>query len=360
MVEPVDHIDNARKKLIDLTLRNRLINYRPAKTRSIKVIDENSREIYEILILKGKAMRFLPKSANPTNPVIKPVFSSPNIIVTEEEITENASIPWHDLDDNAKSLGRHKDLVLQTGFDKEALQKRLFAIYHESTTVLEEQGYTILYLALGFLEWYESTTSQKPLKSPLILIPIDMKRDADRMSYRIEWTNEDIISNISLKEKLKEQGVILPDFDMPEDKNGIDDYFRATIDAIKKFPNWRVLTDIHLDFFSFTKFIMFKDLDAASWPANMGPASHPLISCIFSQSSDASQGIGFSEDEVDQKLAAHNLYHIMDADSSQIAVIEDIKAGRNLVVEGPPGTGKSQTIANAIAESIAQEKVFCS
>jgi len=48
----------------------------------------------------------------------------------------------------------------------------------------------------------------------------------------------------------------------------------------------------------------------------------------------------------------------MDADPSQIAVIEDIKAGRNLVVEGPPGTGKSQTITNAIAELIPPEKRY--
>src|SRR5208337_1822923 len=145
-------------------------------------------------------------------------------------------------------------------------------------------------------------------------------------------------------------------FDMPEDKWAIDEYFRATLDAIKKFPNWHVRTDIYLDFFSFTKFIMFKDLDGASWPVNMGPATHPLLNCIFSQSPDPFQGVGFTEDEVDQKLTAYNLYHIMDADSSQIAVIEDIKAKRNLVVEGPPGTGKSQTITNAIAELMAQGK----
>ncbi len=46
----------------------------------------------------------------------------------------------------------------------------------------------------------------------------------------------------------------------------------------------------------------------------------------------------------------------MDADSSQIAVVEDVKAGKDLVVEGPPGTGKSQTIANTIAELLAQGK----
>ena len=53
---------------------------------------------------------------------------------------------------------------------------------------------------------------------------------------------------------------------------------------------------------------------------------------------------------------SEGVYHVMDADSSQIAVIEAVKAGDNLVVEGPPGTGKSQTITNLIAELLAAGK----
>ena len=49
-------------------------------------------------------------------------------------------------------------------------------------------------------------------------------------------------------------------------------------------------------------------------------------------------------------------YNVVDADSSQIAVIEDAKKGHSLVVEGPPGTGKSQTIVNLISELLANEK----
>ena len=43
--------------------------------------------------------------------------------------------------------------------------------------------------------------------------------------------------------------------------------------------------------------------------------------------------------------------HILDADSSQHEAIEAVKAGAHLVMDGPPGTGKSQTIANIIAEA---------
>ena len=135
---------------------------------------------------------------------------------------------------------------MQTGLDKESLQKRLLSLYEESTPVHEEPGSTVLWLALGFLEWYEHPSSQKPVKAPLILIPLGIRRDKDPASYRIEWTNEDPVGNIPLKEKLSEQGINLPDFDMPEEKWGIDEYFRETVEAVKKFPAWSVLTDIQL------------------------------------------------------------------------------------------------------------------
>lgn len=88
----------------------------------------------------------------------------------------------------------------------------------------------------------------------------------------------------------------------------------------------------------------------------MSPSDHPLIQKVFNPEDPKYEVPGFLEEEVDLKLSAKDTYQIMDADSSQIAVIEDVKAGKNLVVEGPPGTGKSQTIANTIAELMAQGK----
>ena len=135
---------------------------------------------------------------------------------------------------------------MQTELDQESLQKRLLSLYEESAPVHEEQGPAVLWLALGFLEWYESPSSQKPAKAPLILIPLGIRREGDPASYRIEWTNEDPVGNIPLKEKLGEQGINLPDFDMPEEKWGIDEYFRETVKAVKKFPAWKVLIDIQI------------------------------------------------------------------------------------------------------------------
>lgn len=55
---------------------------------------------------------------------------------------------------------RHRDTVLQTQLTPEGLQKRLTSLYYESMEVEEEQGVNVLYLALGFLKWFEDARSE--------------------------------------------------------------------------------------------------------------------------------------------------------------------------------------------------------
>lgn len=59
----------------------------------------------------------------------------------------------------------------------------------------------------------------------------------------------------------------------------------------------RVLIDIYLDFFSFTKFVLYKDLDPKTWPEGQSPVDHPLIKSLLAPSSNGNDGPGFSEDE---------------------------------------------------------------
>lgn len=284
----------------------------------------------------------------------------PDISETEnvEDIKdETGGSIWQFPDKPDKDLPSHLfDLFLETRLEKEVLQKRLFKISNEAESILEEQGYTVLFLALGFLEWTEADSAVKTSRAPLVLIPVELAREKVQTAYRISWTKEDICSNISLIEKLKEQAIFIPEFEMPEDKRYIDEYFNQIKTAISKQPNWKLLDDVYLDFFSFTKFVMYKDLDATTWPDHNKPSNHPLMQKLFNPESNPDLGLSFSEQDVDLKVTSASAYHILDADSSQIAVIEEIKSGKNLVVEGPPGTGKSQTIANIIAECLALEK----
>lgn len=328
----------ARQRLLDLTGRNRLLNYRPSKRRTIHVIDEIPKEVFDILVLQEKVMQFKPAD-KPTEEL-----SLPDDVETEQ-------LPWLQDIDPAE---HHIDRLLQTGLAREELKKRQYYIHQQAQSVFEEQGHSILYLALGYLEWNESKNAEQLNPAPLILIPVELERQKVRTRFNLRWSGAELYPNLSLEAKLAEQGVELPLLVTPEDKTDIDIYFQAVTDAVAEQENWRVVPDIYLDFFSFTKFVMYKDLEPDKWSID----AHPLLGSILGDSTNTttSGDSGFEPAEIDLKLPSQNLYHVMDADSSQIVVIEEIKNGKNLVVEGPPGTGKSQTIANAIAELLAAGK----
>lgn len=355
-----EKLEDGRNELLDLTFRNRLISYKPAKAKSILVVDEEPREIFDILVLQEKKMQFSPK---PDGTATEPAESSP-IEDRDDILADDAVMIWTLPEPDARTPGNHTDLFLQTTLEVESLQKRLFYISQESQSVFEEQGYTILYLAAGFLEWSETANSDIR-KAPLILIPVEIQRDQVRSAFKLAWTGEDIVTNASFQAKLRELNVELPPLEMPEEKGDIDQYLQMVTASIKGHERWRVTKEIHLDFFTFSKFVMFRDLDPAAWPGDTSPAQHSIIKAIFQNEpltvSQSGNIHAFSEQEVDT-LPVTSVHHVLDADSSQIAVIEDLKAGMSLVVEGPPGTGKSQTIVNVIAEflSIGKTVLFVS
>ena len=335
-------VQEACKRLLDLTLRNRLLNYQPKPNslRTIQVVDEIPKEIFDILVLQEKTMQFKPSK-----------ISQEEIpLLFEEEDLEEFSL-LSNLQDTEPPK-HHTDRLLQTNFSKVELSKRLPYVHQQAETVFREQGYSVLYLALGFLEWTEIEHSNQFIKAPLILIPVELKQHKKvRTRFSLCWSGAEILPNISLDAKLRDQGVELPDLKTFEDKTAVDTYFDAVTDAVSHQDNWRVVPDIYLDFFSFTKFVMYNDLGSKAWAIG----THPLLAAVLGKSPQPLGNGEFRSEEVD-KVPSRDFYHVMDADSSQIAVIEEVKRGRNLVVEGPPGTGKSQTIANMIAELLAAGK----
>lgn len=355
MVDIVKELETLRQNLLDLSLRNNLLNYRPSPRRTISITGRTPEEVYDLFVLQEKSMKFRaiktrPKkgkktengeeddSADNENRLLKTIGK----ILTSEE--------------KSKTQNSRFEPFLETPDDNETLDRKLFYVFNQANSIFEEQGYPVLYLAIGFLQWSEIKSSAKSLKAPLVLVPVELKRIGKGRNFSIQWTGDDVFTSITLQAKMKEFGIEVPEFEMPEEASGIQEYFRTVTAAIREKPEWKFIPEVCLDLFNFRKFVMYKDLDPATWPEDMSPAEHPLIQKVFNPQEPECEVLGFREEEVDLKLSAKDTYHIMDADSSQIAVIEDVKAGKDLVVEGPPGTGKSQTIANTIAELLAQGK----
>jgi hypothetical protein len=239
---------------------------------------------------------------------------------------------------------------LQTKLTPDKLEKRLTKIFREERTLEEEQGVSTLYLALGFLKWFESDQSEEPSFAPLVLLPVTMARGRGSDGYVLQGRDDDIVVNVSLREKLASFEIQLPD--IPEDDQWKPShYFESVARQVSRQRRWEVDREaIGLGFFTFSKFMMWRDLEPGTW-TNGTLLDHALINILLGQStsSETLPPLIADDKSIDEKIDITKSIHVVNADSSQAIVIEEAGAGRNLVVQGPPGTGKSQTITNIIA-----------
>ncbi len=341
-------LEAARRELLDLSLHNKLLNYRPLKTKGVEIIDERPVEIIRILVDEGRSMSFLP--------IPEEQQDHQERLLQEHRagIDEGLGQPAEDKNEIAL---RYTDNKLQTPYTSQALQKRLLSTYYGARTYVEEQGVSILFLALGMLQWYESPSSDILRNAPLILIPVELNRSNAQSRFRIRYTEEDIGENLSLRAKLKSDfGLRLPDFP-EEDEIDVSSYFRGISESIRSQPRWKVDTEaVALGFFDFGKFLMFNDLDPDQWPDTSKPEAHPILRGLLHDRLDE-VGLEFDDDiEIDDFVSPEDMHHVLEADSSQTQAILEVNRGHNLRIQGPPGTGKSQTITNLIAEAIGHAK----
>ncbi len=340
-------LDRSRRDLLDLTLRNPLLNFRLSKTRGLTITGEIPREIFRIIVRNERLMYFLPTGSSGGDESIE--ADIPRALLAS--ITEFE-------DPSAEPAAHHVDNQLQTPYTPTQLEIRLKNTFRAAHTSIEEQGVNILFLALGILKWYESESSELPRMAPLILVPVELSRTSIRAHYRLGYTGEEIGANLSLEAKLTADfDIRLPELPDVEDLD-VDDYFQRVRHATSGKERWTVDANaIFLGFFSFSKLLIYKDLDPSSWPEDTPPWDHPVIEALLSPNgfqNGAPDGI--EETGLDPRLTAPDTHQILDSDSSQTLAVMDAMKGSNLVIQGPPGTGKSQTITNLIAEAIAHDK----
>ncbi len=343
-------LEKGRIELLDLSTRNRLIHTpRGSKIKAIEVVDEITPEIFRLLVTEGKAFSFAAGRS---------AAGQDATAVGDADLIAELAQPENDSVDERGVFQRHSDNQLQTRLTSEGLQKRLFTMYLDAKTLQEEQGVNILFLALGALKWFEDKNSEKERFAPLILVPVSLERGNASERFKIRWLNEDIAPNLSLAALLKRQfGLELPQFAESDDAFDPSAYLDRVADAIAGQHRWQVLpNDMVLGFFSFSKFLMYRDLDPESWPNNAALSQHPVVAGLLGDGFPAGEALLSEDNGIDPHIPPSDLIHIVDADSSQTLAIHEVRRGRHLVVQGPPGTGKSQTIANVIASAVTDGK----
>ncbi len=349
-MDPVSNkLEQARRDLLDLGLRNTLLNYRELKSKGVRIVHERPEDVFQILVEERQSLSFLPVPQE--GRAERSDISRELTFTLEEQMREK---------DEGRGTARHRDTQLQTPYTARRLQYRLLNTYYAARTALEEQGVNLLFMALGMLDWYEDESSDLLHRAPLVLIPVSLSRESVRARFKVEYTGDEIDTNLSLQMKLKaEYGVDLPPVMTETADFAVKDYFESVAHAVRHLPRWHVDRQaIVLGFFSFSKLLMYKDLDQTNWPEDQKPSNHPVLRSLLHDGFRESDPLMGESENLDERIDPTELHQICDADSSQTVALLEAKSGRNLVIQGPPGTGKSQTITNLVAEAIADGKTL--
>ena len=326
------------RKLLDFTLRNSLLNIRTGR-RTIPLLSFAIDRLEDYLA-DGKSftIREFPLDETP-QPGERGIYDSSRYPALEPLALEQMS--------------QHR---LHSFLSDERLRDSLKYLYRASRTSLEENGASNLYLALGLLRWLDADNCADAHYAPILLIPVDIVRSSGINNYSIRARDEDTSLNITLSELLRQQH----DIDLsamnvlPTDESGMDikRIFAFIREKIRTKKGWNVLDEAMLGIFSFNKFVMWRDIHANSERLH----GHEIIASLV----DGRLHTAPEDDSVtDAKTVDTGMdpadYAIpIDVDSSQLEAIIASAEGKSFILHGPPGTGKSQTITNIIANALFQ------
>ena len=322
----IQHFSN---KLLDLSMRNSLLNFKHSDkaNNQIQVMNEDLDQVF-LNLLAGD--EFCLKPVSDTN---------------ENEPDLNITIP---------SVQRK---TLQTQLDKNALQKRVRALRRLIKSDFEEKGCNTFYMAFGFLKWCEHESVETPQnthEAPLLLIKLSLLTDDKKGTFTVSDAGDGVTFNLSLAKKLLEFGIELPSY---EDGVTPIQYFHQVQKLMKDKPLWTIEKKLTMGRFIFSRLAMYEDLDIEkNWPHLFELfEQNPALKQLF-LSKELPVAAKTYDIDKDTDVETYAPFLVTDADSSQHSAITDVLKGKSLVIKGPPGTGKSQTITNMIANALLQNK----
>ncbi len=328
------------RKLLDLSLRNSLLNFRPGSS-SVQLIVSSLGDLEDALS-QDKSFKLMPAPTDFT-------LTQSDVKIYE---AENGSDALSEIAKSEFDSGR-----LRTFSNSNDLEKVLKKIHRQAKVSIEENGANTLYLALGFLRWYETEKSEKARIAPLILIPVDIVRKIQDKSYTIRIRGEEPQINVTILELLRQDfGISINGLSpLPADEHGINIplIFNTVRQGVMSMPKWDITEAVFLGHFSFSRFIMWNDIKSRCDDLKQNKVVASLIDGKINWDTEDTD---FSTLNADSTIHPTDLAVPTSADSSQLAAIYEASSGKSFVLHGPPGTGKSQTITNMIANALYHKK----
>lgn len=346
-------LEEWRRLLLDTSKRSRLVSSKFGRGGILAIEHPDFYELWEQLAVKNQPAEF--------------PWPSQWIDVDQVEEDESEADGQHR---SAKGVLSAKQLQtikessalntngVLTNLTDRPLDGRLKRLAITASTSLSEQGVNSLFLAFGFLRWFESADSDVPMLSPLVLMPVSLRKQSADSIWGLAPVDDDLASNHPLTELLRSDfRLTLPQFtedELWESSEALRSFFAEVERAIVDHERWQVQLTAGLGTFAFQKISMWQDLRK-----NEGQVtSHPLCRGIAGDSSlmTATDASDILNSDLDLAVSPETSYLVRDCDSSQLAAMEVVQQGHHLILDGPPGTGKSQTITNIIARCLANNK----
>ena len=338
-------IDRWQKKLLDLTLRNRLLNF-PVTKKTIPFLCTDVAYL-EDRLANGAAIRLI--SLPEQNPL------------GERDAGLYREVHGRDIQRSFAAEALQRD-ELPSPLDARQLEARLIDLHRQVRNDFAEGGANTLFLAVGFLRWKKKPEDERSYRAPLLLVPVKLERRSASSSFTLRFHEDEPRFNATLLQFLeREFDLKLSQFsgELPLDDSGIDvpRVLAMARQAVRDVPGMEVLDETALSTFSFAKFLMWKDLVERTDALRENRVVRHLIDTPEQAfSAEGSQSAFRDETELDRVYAPADIVCLLPSDSSQTAASLAAAEGRDFVIVGPPGTGKSQTIANMIANCLAVGK----
>jgi len=342
-LDPKDRLARWQRKLLDLSLRNNLLHFKESK-KTLR-LEAPEAGALEALLAKGEALRLLPRpqlmdGADPRSQAIHEGRE-------REDVRRGHA---------AEALQRREVFVDLAGSEMDA---RLVELYRAAKATLQEGGANTLFLALGFLSWNRADKPEQRLRAPMILLPVTLNRRSARSGFTLTLHEDEPRFNPTLLEMLRQDFSLnlgIADGELPRGEEGLEvaSLWRTVARAVKDIKGWEVSEDVTLARFSFAKHLMWKDLTDRTDQLRENPVVRHLIDTpreIYTS------GPAFPNPRrLDREFGPEQTFCPLEADSSQLSAVLAAAKGKDFVLIGPPGTGKSQTIANLIAQCLGEGK----
>ena len=328
------------RSLLDLSKRNRLLNAKPSATM-LPIFCPDSGAL-EDKIAEGVKIRIItpPARRNTAGEADDSLYR----LRTGDDWSEQFAL---------EALNR-KEIVAKV--DEKALERGCIELFRKAKADFEEGGSNTLFLVIGVLQWSSTGETDKKYSAPMIMVPVKLERTSARSKPYLIKHDDDAVFNMTLLEMLRQDFAIdLPGLsgELPKDASGVDvkGIFETVRRKVRDVPDFEVVEDVLLGTFSFAKYLMWKDLKDRTDTLKQSPFVRHLVD---TPREPYQGGADFLDPrDLDKKLEPSAIFAPLNADSSQISAIYASGVKGDFVLEGPPGTGKSETIGNIIAHNLA-------